>query len=89
MGLVAHIERIPWPVGIIRVGADGWQFGEPYIAASVLIYSRPEPEIAALTMSPSFEMWREVARLLAREGLDGAMFRRADGRTGWLRARVD
>lgn len=88
----AHIERIPWPVGIIRVGPDGWRFGDPhYLAACNMIFSDPFPEVAALATTPTGDMRRAVEAEMAALGIARAFYKHygPDGlwHHYWLKAR--
>ena len=83
----AHVERLSHPAAIIRVGPDGWEYGQPYLASITLVFIDP-PELVGLASTPTPEMWRAVSRALAGEGIPCAVYRRADGRKGKLRARA-
>jgi len=77
MPKVAHFERIPNGSLLLRVGPEGWCFGQPYeLLVVVLDLGEGVCEIRGLDHAITIEHWRAMAEEGRKEGFHTAIFDR-------------
>ncbi len=77
----AHIEPL---AGVLRVFADGDQYGEPYVwSATVRYLDAQTVEILGIQSAPQPSTWRAIIALFAAENVDKIVFQRKQPDGTW------
>ncbi len=77
MAKVCHLEEIPPHSWLMRIGPEGWKFGEPYEIITIIVFlGEGVCEIRGLDKPLTVSHWRAMTEYLNGIGIHRAVFDR-------------